>query len=101
MKITQLREIFTVRWAVFLLGPAGCGKTAVWKTLINAQIKHGEKSRSIPINPKAVTRNELYGFMHPSTREWKEGTASVLSQIQTKRSPPLFDCFSALLVRYL
>ena len=67
-----------MRWAVFLLGPAGCGKTAVWKTLINAQIKHGEKSRSIPINPKAVTRNELYGFLHPSTREWKEGTASVL-----------------------
>ena len=77
LKITQLREIFTVRWAVFLLGPAGCGKTAVWKTLINAQIKHGEKSRSIPINPKAVTRNELYGFLHPSTREWKEGLMSV------------------------
>jgi dynein heavy chain len=30
-----------------------------------------------PINPKAVTRNELYGFLHPSTREWKEGLVSV------------------------
>ena len=29
------------------------------------------------INPKAVTRNELYGFLHPSTREWKEGLMSV------------------------
>ena len=77
LKITQLREIFTVRWSVFLLGPAGCGKTAVWKTLLNAQNKSGEKSRSIPINPKAVTRNELYGFLHPSTREWKEGLMSV------------------------
>lgn len=28
------------------------------------------------INPKAVTRNELYGYLHPQTREWKEGLAS-------------------------
>lgn len=25
------------------------------------------------INPKVVTRNELYGYLHPQTREWKEG----------------------------
>jgi hypothetical protein len=30
-----------------------------------------------PINPKAVTGNELYGFLHPTTREWKEGLVSV------------------------
>lgn len=30
-----------------------------------------------PINPKAVTRNELYGYLHPTTREWKEGLVSV------------------------
>lgn len=26
---------------------------------------------------QAVTRNELYGYIHPSTREWKEGLVSV------------------------
>jgi len=31
-----------------------------------------------PINPKAVTRNELYGYLHPQTREWKEGLVSDL-----------------------
>ena len=77
LKITQLREIFQVRWSVFLLGPAGCGKTAVWKTLMKAQNAFGEKTRMCPINPKAVTRNELYGFLHPTTREWKEGLMSV------------------------
>eukprot|EP00227_Mantoniella_beaufortii_P011774 CAMPEP_0197579874 /NCGR_PEP_ID=MMETSP1326-20131121/3768_1 /TAXON_ID=1155430 /ORGANISM="Genus nov. species nov., Strain RCC2288" /LENGTH=4505 /DNA_ID=CAMNT_0043143449 /DNA_START=243 /DNA_END=13760 /DNA_ORIENTATION=+ len=77
LKIIQLREIFVVRWAVFLLGPAGCGKSAVWRTLLNAQNKYGEKGRAVPINPKAVTRNELYGNLHPSTREWKEGLMSV------------------------
>ena len=30
-----------------------------------------------PINPKAVTRNELYGYLQPSTREWREGLVSV------------------------
>jgi len=77
LKISQLREIFEVRWSVFLLGPAGSGKTAIWKVLQHAQNKVGEKSVSKAINPKAVTRNELYGFLHPSTREWKEGLMSV------------------------
>lgn len=26
---------------------------------------------------QAVTRNELYGYLHPATREWKEGLISV------------------------
>ena len=77
LKITQLREIFEVRWSVFLLGPAGCGKSAVYRTLQRAQNMHGEKTIFKPINPKAVTRNELYGYLHPSTREWKEGLISV------------------------
>ena len=52
LKISQLREIFVVRWSVFLLGPAGCGKTAIWKTLLRAQQIFGEKSVFKPINPK-------------------------------------------------
>ena len=77
LKITQLREIFVVRWSVFLLGPAGCGKTAVWRTLLRAQQNFGEKSVYKPINPKSVTRNELYGNLHETTREWREGLMSV------------------------
>jgi dynein heavy chain len=77
LKIGQLRELFVVRWSVFLLGPAGCGKTAIWRTLMKAQNNAGEKTVYKPINPKAVTRNELYGYLHPQTREWKEGLVSV------------------------
>jgi GTPase SAR1 family protein len=66
-----------VRWSVFLLGPAGCGKTSIWKTLLRAQNNYGEKTIYKPVNPKAVTRNELYGALHPTTREWKEGLISV------------------------
>lgn len=77
IKISQLRELLAVRWSVFLLGPAGCAKTAIWRTLMRAQLNHGEKTVYKPVNPKAVTRNELYGFLHPATREWKEGLISV------------------------
>ncbi|PNW78281.1 hypothetical protein CHLRE_09g403800v5 [Chlamydomonas reinhardtii] len=77
LKISQLRELFVVRWSVFLLGAAGCGKTAVWRTLLRAQNSSGEKTIYQAVNPKAVTRNELYGYLHPATREWKEGLMSV------------------------
>ena len=60
----QLREIFVVRWSVFLLGPAGCGKTAIWKTLRHAQNELGEKTVFKPINPKAVRLQPLCGFQH-------------------------------------
>jgi hypothetical protein len=46
LKISQLRELFVVRWSVFLLGPAGCGKTAIWRTLMKAQNNAGEKTVS-------------------------------------------------------
>ncbi len=57
-----------MRWSVFLLGPAGCGKSAIWRTLMKAQLNAGEKTVYRPINPKAVTRNELYGYLHPQVR---------------------------------
>jgi dynein heavy chain, axonemal len=56
----QLREIFVVRWSVFLLGPAGCGKTAIWKTLRHAQMELGEKTVFKPINPKVRLAACLY-----------------------------------------
>lgn len=43
LKVSQLREIFEVRWSVFLLGPAGCGKSAIWKTLQRALQLSGAK----------------------------------------------------------
>ena len=78
LKITQLREIFQVRWSVFLLGPAGCGKTVVWQTSLDASIRYGEKGVANTLNPKGVSRNELYGYVSIATREWKDG---LLSQI--------------------
>ena len=57
LKITQLREIFEVRWSVFLLGVPGTGKTRIWEVLMDSQNKFGEKGMAKTLNPKAVTRN--------------------------------------------
>lgn len=78
LKASQLREILAVRWSVFLIGPAGCGKSELIRVLSKAENLFGEKSTINVLNPKSVTRNELYGYIHPATREWKDG---LLSQI--------------------
>jgi dynein heavy chain len=78
LKISQLREIFQVRWSVFLLGVTGSAKTVIWQTLLDAQNASGEKGMANTLNPKGVSRHELYGYVSMATREWKDG---LLSQI--------------------
>jgi len=73
-QIVQLQELFDVRHSVFIVGNAGTGKTMVWKSLLRANQNMKKKPISIDLNPKAVTNNELFGIINPSTREWKDGT---------------------------
>ena len=94
LKVSQLREIAVVRWSVFVLGPAGCGKSEMIRVLAKAQNLFGEKATINVLNPKSVTRNELYGYIHPATREWKDG---LLSQI-FRDLANTFTCKSEYLV---
>jgi len=73
VQIVQLQELFDVRHSVFIVGNAGTGKTMVWKSLLRANQNMKKKPISIDLNPKAVTNNELFGIINPSTREWKDG----------------------------
>eukprot|EP00756_Hemistasia_phaeocysticola_P016846 Hpha_TRINITY_DN15501_c4_g2::TRINITY_DN15501_c4_g2_i2::g.105578::m.105578/K10408/DNAH; dynein heavy chain, axonemal len=76
LRCTQLHELLDVRHSVFVMGPAGCGKSEVWKTLSGALKVMGDQSSYKVMNPKAVTSDELYGYIHPATREWKDGLLS-------------------------
>ena len=71
--MVQLEELLAVRHSVFVLGPAGTGKTQVIKTLNKTYQNQKRKPLLHDINPKAVTADELFGFINPSTREWKDG----------------------------
>ncbi|CBZ52837.1 GA26239, related [Neospora caninum Liverpool] len=86
LKVVQLQELLKIRHCVFVMGPAGAGKSSVWKTLARAQDQVGLRTTFVDINPKAVSPNELYGYVKMSTREWKDGllskTMRSLGQIQ-------------------
>jgi len=76
LKVTQLIELLAIRHCVFLMGPPGSYKSALWKILKNAKTRCGEKTTTVDFSPKAISTNELYGFVNMQTREWKDGIIS-------------------------
>uniref|UniRef100_F6QQT7 AAA+ ATPase domain-containing protein n=1 Tax=Xenopus tropicalis TaxID=8364 RepID=F6QQT7_XENTR len=78
LKITQLEELLAVRHSVFVVGNAGTGKSTILRTLHRTYSNMKLKPTWNDINPKAVTTDELFGFLHPSTREWKDGLFSFI-----------------------
>eukprot|EP00742_Colponemidia_sp_Colp-10_P004139 GILJ01004417.1.p1 GENE.GILJ01004417.1~~GILJ01004417.1.p1 ORF type:complete len:2854 (+),score=646.67 GILJ01004417.1:919-8562(+) len=87
LKVVQLRDILQVRHCAFVMGPPGCGKTTVWETLCRALRRKGEETATETINPKAVTSNELFGYM-TRTKEWKDGVLSTVMRNMCKELPP-------------
>ncbi|ESO06976.1 hypothetical protein HELRODRAFT_171011 [Helobdella robusta] len=78
LKVVQLQELFEVRHSVFIVGNSGTGKSMVWKSLFKTNQNLRKKPVAIDLDPKAVTNNELFGVINPSTREWKDGLFSVI-----------------------
>ena len=75
-KVLSLQELFSVRHCVFVLGAAGSAKSQVWQTLARAQTSieaNGGVTKVATLNPKAVTSNELYGYVHAVTKEPYDG----------------------------
>jgi len=73
LKALQLRDILSVRWAAYVLGPASCGKSAMLHTLAAAQNLAGERTIYVCMNPKAISRNELFGHLQADWDSWKDG----------------------------
>lgn len=82
LKVVQLEELFAVRHSVFIVGNAGTGKTQIWRTLFRTYQNDNKKPFYNDLNPKAVTTDELYGYINPATREWKDGLFSLLMRDQ-------------------
>ena len=55
-----------------IVGPSGCGKSQAWQVLLKAMEKVEEtKFDSYVIDPKALSKDDLYGFM-----EFGDGSAN-------------------------
>jgi len=72
-----------------LLGPPGSGKTTVWKTLAGCYNWQKPKPTSVfeTVNPKAVTTDELYGYMTLS-KDWKDGVLSIIMRNMSREWVP-------------
>jgi dynein heavy chain len=83
LKCVQLAEILEVRHCVFVIGPPGCGKSTVWKTLSATFKDRGEDTERDCLDPKAVTSDELFGVL-TKTKEFKNGVLSSIIRNQSK-----------------
>ncbi len=95
-KVVQFQELLDVRHSVMLIGCAGSGKTSIWKTLLACHNHIGKTDTNSDkkvataetVNPKAVTSDELYGFMSLS-KDWKDGVLSIIMRGMSKNQRDL------------
>ncbi|XP_063095395.1 dynein axonemal heavy chain 11 isoform X2 [Cavia porcellus] len=82
LKVVQLEELLAIRHCVFVVGNAGTGKSKILRTLNRTYVHMKQKPVWNDLNPKAVTTDELFGFIHHATREWKDGLFSSILREQ-------------------
>ncbi|XP_006880447.1 PREDICTED: dynein heavy chain 11, axonemal [Elephantulus edwardii] len=82
LKVVQLEELLAMRHSVFVVGNAGTGKSKILRTLHRTYVNMKQKPVWNDLNPKAVTTDELFGFIHHATREWKDGLFSFILREQ-------------------
>jgi dynein heavy chain len=87
-KTRQLYEIMGVRHCIFVLGAPGCGKTSVWQTLFHTlRDIRKEDSAYEKLSPKAIDKDELFGFFDKN-KTWHFGVLSSVMQKMCKNDSP-------------
>ncbi|XP_017053188.1 dynein heavy chain, cytoplasmic isoform X2 [Drosophila ficusphila] len=73
-KVLQLYQISNLNHGLMMVGPSGSGKSTAWKTLLKALERfEGVEGVAHVIDPKAISKEALYGVLDPNTREWTDG----------------------------
>ncbi|GAA97827.1 uncharacterized protein L969DRAFT_96169 [Mixia osmundae IAM 14324] len=73
-KAIQLYQISQISHGIMLVGAAATGKSKVWQVLLRAlEQTEGMEGVSYVIDPKAISKEALYGTLDPTTREWTDG----------------------------
>ncbi|CBX94114.1 similar to cytoplasmic dynein 1 heavy chain 1 [Plenodomus lingam JN3] len=82
-KIIQLYQIQNLHHGVMMVGSSGSGKSTAWRTLLEAmQMVEGVEGVSHVIDPKVMSKEQLYGTLDSTTREWTDGLfTSILRKI--------------------
>lgn len=73
-KVVQLYQIQTIHHGLMMVGPSGSGKSTAHQVLLEALHRvEGIEGTSYIIDPKAMSKESLYGHMEATTREWTDG----------------------------
>lgn len=95
-KSIELFETVSVRHGVMVVGPAGCGKTTCYVSLMKAlTILH---KQNVPgyypvtanvINPKSITLGQLYGDFDMHSHDWTDGLLADAVRAASAEPPPM------------
>ncbi|KAH9824443.1 dynein heavy chain and region D6 of dynein motor-domain-containing protein [Melampsora americana] len=73
-KVVQLYQIQNIQHGLMMVGPAATGKSQAWRVLLAALERfEGREGVSYVIDPKAISKDALYGTLDSTTREWNDG----------------------------
>ncbi|XP_050295050.1 dynein heavy chain, cytoplasmic isoform X2 [Anthonomus grandis grandis] len=73
-KVLQLYQICNLNHGLMMVGPSGSGKSTAWRVLLKALERfEGVEGVAHVIDPKAISKEALYGVLDPNTREWTDG----------------------------
>ncbi|XP_044735865.1 dynein heavy chain, cytoplasmic isoform X10 [Chrysoperla carnea] len=73
-KVLQLYQICQLNHGLMMVGPSGSGKSTAWRVLLRALERfEGIEGVAHVIDPKAISKEALYGVLDPNTREWTDG----------------------------
>ncbi|KAK7201330.1 dynein heavy chain [Novymonas esmeraldas] len=84
-KVLQLYEALQQRTGVVLVGPSGSGKSTLLNILRKALQSMGITVPMHVMNPKAMPRRRLLGYMDPDTREWYDGVLTAAARDVVKQ----------------
>lgn len=67
-----------------MVGPSGSGKSSAWRVLLRALERYeGTEGVAHVIDPKAMSKEALYGVLDPNTREWTDGLFTHILRLVT------------------
>ncbi|ROT81449.1 Dynein heavy chain, cytoplasmic [Penaeus vannamei] len=70
----KLYQISNLNHGLMMVGPSGSGKSTAWRVLLKALERfEGIEGVAHVIDPKAMSKEALYGVLDPNTREWTDG----------------------------
>ncbi|XP_053409232.1 uncharacterized protein LOC123561373 isoform X4 [Mercenaria mercenaria] len=72
-RVAQLAQLNAAHQTIFVVGPAGCGKSECIKTFAVAERERGKTISVQTVFSKAVESEELMGYFDSKTKEWKDG----------------------------